>query len=95
MIMLNVLVAHMVPMAGLPNPHAQTPPGMGKMTTVLNWASWGACITCLLVFIISGAVAAIHASSGRSAGAGFKVAAVALVGAVFTGAAGAIMNALT
>ena len=65
------------------------------MTTVLNWASWGACITCLLVFIISGAVAAIHASSGRSAGAGFKVAAVALVGAVFTGAAGAIMNALT
>lgn len=94
--MIHAIVAlQMMPMNGLPNPHAQTPPGMGKMTTVLNWAAWGSCLTCLLVFIVSGAVAAIHASSGRSAGGGFKVAAVALVGAVLTGAAGTIMNVLT
>lgn len=79
--------------AGIPNPSPSTPPGMGGLTTILNWLAWAAIIIAVAAALISAGVLAFAALSGREM-QGFKGFAIALVAAVLVGAVGGLIQAV-
>lgn len=74
-------------------PGPKVPPGMGGVTTLLSWASWGVSIACLLgVFVVAGTMALRHQQGrgGEPLGALGWVMAACVLGA----SAGPLVTAL-
>lgn len=80
-------------LAQAPHPHPVAPPGSEKITTLLDWATWGGMIVCLFGMIAIGAALAIEHKNGGGGGLGGRVGQVAM-GCILIGAAPGIVNVL-
>ncbi len=76
------------------DPSPEQPPGMGGLSTIVNYVAWGVVLVCLLGAL--GAIGMIGASvyNGRGSSEGFKGLLLALVGCVMVGAVGGIIGAV-
>lgn len=77
--------------AGIPDPTPVEPPGVGGITTIVNWVAWGAVIICTLGFLAGAAYLAIGAFMGHEM-KGAKGVGLSIVGCVMVGAAGALLG---
>lgn len=77
-----------------PTTNPQQPPGMGKVTTVLNWIAWGVTILCVAGLLMVGGKLAIAHRNGEGFEAGSGLAKV-LFACLLVGAASGLVGALT
>ncbi len=87
--MLARLVA-LIPM-DIPDPKPVQPPGMEKISTILNWISWGVLMIAVAGFIVSLGMIVVGAVQGRDMH-GMKGLVVSLIVCIALGAVGAIMR---
>jgi hypothetical protein len=72
----------------------QTPPGGGKVNTVVQWVFWGCSIACVIALAIAGASLAMSYRRGEEGGPHFARLLAVCIGAVIIGSATGIIGAL-
>ena len=75
------------------NPIPDLPPGMDRISVVLNWIAWAVQLIAVAGFVVGIGMLITGAMSGREQ-QGMKMIIFSIVGAVMLGAVGTIMRAL-
>jgi len=80
-------------LAQAPSNTSQQPPGAGKLTDILGWATWIAMGVCVLGVVIAGGTMAVAHRGGGGGESASRLGWVA-AGCVVVGSASGIVNAL-